>query len=175
MGLQVSFGICPEIPQTDHIQRTASRHRQDTARTMWTKGNWNRRSTMLSGSRAYVGENTAEIQCFGNHGIPEGEKFADHLRQTRKSEVQIWKQTFLVQRIICRYSRKKYQKDTRIHSASIARRYCQWSDKPIWISRPVYGWACEERQIKHRSRGCPRKRCGWQIFEHASAAGNIPL
>ena len=27
---------------------------------------------MLSGSRAYVGENTAEIQCFGNHGISEG-------------------------------------------------------------------------------------------------------
>ena len=60
-----------------------------------------------------------------NIQLSKGKKQLNDIRSTRTSQIQIWKQTFLVQRILCRYSRKKYQKDTRIHSASIAIRYCQ--------------------------------------------------
>ena len=48
-----------------------------------------------------------EIQRIRNHGISEREKFADHIRSTCKSEIQIWKPPFLVPRILCGYSRKK--------------------------------------------------------------------
>ena len=173
--MQVPCCICTKITQKSYIWRIKKRDRNNFEDAMWKKGDRINRRRVLPGSYPYVNKNTAKRIGIRYNRISKGKKHFNDIRSTRTSQIQIWKQTFLVQRILCRYSRKKYQKDTRIHSASIARRYCQWSDKPIWISRPVYGWACEERQIKHRFRGCPRKRCGWQIFEHASAAGNIPL
>ena len=38
---------------------------------------------------------------------------------TAKSEVQIWKQTFLVSRILCRYGREKCKENTGIYSKSV--------------------------------------------------------
>ena len=46
-------------------------------------------------------------------------KYINDIRKTCKSEVQIWKQTFLVSRILCRYGREKCKENTGIYSKSV--------------------------------------------------------
>ena len=53
--------------------------------------------------------------------------------------IEIWEQTFLVERVLCRYSRKKYCEDKRIYPAAVTRGLY---GRPNFIERvygPVYG------------------------------------
>ena len=43
-------------------------------------------------------------------GYSEGKKYPYDIRETCELKIQIWKQTFLVQRILCRHSREKCEK-----------------------------------------------------------------
>ena len=54
-----------------------------------------------------------------------------------KCEVQVSEQRVLVQRILCRYGRKEYKKDNRIHKKSVKRR-CGKQSINNGI-RPIYG------------------------------------
>ena len=47
------------------------------------------------------------VSCSTNHGISQRKKQPDDIRPTCKSQVQVWKQTFLGQRVFRRYSRTK--------------------------------------------------------------------
>ena len=46
-------------------------------------------------------------------------EYINDIRKTCKSEVQIWKQTFLVSWILCRYGREKCKENTGIYSKSV--------------------------------------------------------
>ena len=55
-------------------------------------------------SYPYAGEYTAVSECSAIRRVSKREELADDLRSTCESEVQVWEQAFLVQRILCRYS-----------------------------------------------------------------------
>ena len=56
----------------------------------------------------------------GNKSLKE---FANDIRQTCKLKIQVWESTFLVSRILCRYSRQKREKNSGICKESVTRRY----------------------------------------------------
>jgi len=64
----------------------------------------------LSRPCAYVGGNSAKFKRFGFCRISEREKYADDIRKTCKSEIQIWQQAFLVSWILCGHGWKNAKK-----------------------------------------------------------------
>ena len=56
-------------------------------------------------------------------GDAQEQKHPDDLRQTRKSEVQIWEQKFLVQGILCGYGRKECEDDLGVYPKPAGRRF----------------------------------------------------
>lgn len=54
--------------------------------------------------------------------ILKRKEYINDIRKTCKSEVQIWKQTFLVSRILCRYGRKECEENTGIYSKPVTGR-----------------------------------------------------
>ena len=64
----------------------------------------------MSRSCTHVGRNSAEHKCVVFCRVLKRKKYINDIRKTCKSEVQIWKQTFLVSWILCRYSRGKNAK-----------------------------------------------------------------
>ena len=92
-------------------------------------------------SCAYVGRNATKYKCIKFCGIFKRKKYIDDIWETCKSEVQIWKQTFLVSRILCRHSRKECEENPRVYTESIERRSWVWSNELEGVYWPVYGWA----------------------------------
>jgi len=72
MGMQVSFGVCAEIPQKGNIWEIEGGHRADTA----------------------------EVERVELYGVSKRKKHADDIREAWEFEVQIWKSDVLVQRIL---------------------------------------------------------------------------
>ena len=93
--------VCPEIQKTGNIRTDKGRYRQDTENVVRAEESKYNRSRSVSGSYTYVGGDTAAFERSPVHGIFERQKFADDIRQARKLEIQVWKQAFLVQRILC--------------------------------------------------------------------------
>ena len=96
------------------------------------------RSGGMCRSCAYVDRDTAEILSIRDNGLFKGEEQFDNLREMGKFEVQIPKQRVLVQRVLCRYGRKEYKKDNRIHKESVKRR-CGKQSINNGNGRPIYG------------------------------------
>ena len=72
---------------------------------------------------AYVSGNPTKHKCIKFCRVSKREKYTYDIRKTCKFEVQIWEQTFLVQRVLCGYSRQECEKDTRVYPKSIKRRF----------------------------------------------------
>ena len=89
-------------------------------------------------SCTYVDRNTTEILSIRNNGLFEGEEQFDNLREMGEFEVQVSEQRVLVQRVLCRYGRKEYKKDNRIHKESVKRR-CGKQSINDGNGRPIYG------------------------------------
>ena len=64
----------------------------------------------MSRSCTHVGRNSAEHKCVVFCRVLKRKKYINDIRKTCKSEVQIWKQTFLVQGILCRCDGKNAKK-----------------------------------------------------------------
>ena len=58
----------------------------------------------------YVSRNSAKHKCIVFCRVLKRKEYINDIRKTCKSEVQIWKQTFLVSWILCRYGMEKCKK-----------------------------------------------------------------
>ena len=58
----------------------------------------------------HVSRNSDKHKCIVFCRVLERKEYINDIRKTCKSEVQIWKQTFLVSRILCRYGRENAKK-----------------------------------------------------------------
>ena len=72
-------------------------------RVMQTKRCRDNRSKCMSGSCTHVSINTAKNKYFKIYGNTQREEQFNDIRQVRKFKIQIWKPTFLVQGLLCRY------------------------------------------------------------------------
>ena len=63
----------------------------------------------------YISKHKCIVFC----RVLKRKEYINDIRKTCKSEVQIWKQTFLVSRILCRYGREKCKENTGIYSKSV--------------------------------------------------------
>ena len=70
----------------------------------------------------------------------DGKKYTYDIWQACKSEVQVRQQTFLVQRLLCRYSRQEWEKDSWVYTWAVAKRYYGRPNKSERVRWPVYGW-----------------------------------
>ncbi len=70
-------------------------------------------------SRTHVSANTTKVQCMGNNGISEREKFVNDIRQACELKIQVREPTFLVQRVLCGHGRKKCKEDRRVYTATV--------------------------------------------------------
>lgn len=57
----------------------------------------------MSGSYTYACVHTAQNICGEFHGVSEGQKFSDDIRETCQHEIQIWQQEILVQGLLRRH------------------------------------------------------------------------
>ena len=73
----------------------------------------------MSRSCTHVSRNSAKHKCIVFCRVLKRKEYINDIRKTCKSEVQIWKQTFLVSRILCRYGREKCKENTGIYSKSV--------------------------------------------------------
>ena len=73
----------------------------------------------MSRSCTYVSRNSAKHKCIVFCRVLKRKEYINDIRKTCKSEVQIWKQTFLVSWILCRYGREKCKENTGIYSKSV--------------------------------------------------------
>ena len=64
----------------------------------------------MSRSCTHVSRNSAKHKCIVFCRVLKRKEYINDIRKTCKSEVQIWKQTFLVSRILCRYGGKNAKK-----------------------------------------------------------------
>ncbi len=88
---------------------------------------------------AYAGGNTAKYERVIFRRLFKRKKHTNDIRETCELKIQIWKQAFLVQRILCRYSRKKCKENSRVYSESATRRFGIRPDDAEGVYRPVYG------------------------------------
>ena len=103
----------------------------------------------MPGSHSHAGKYPALSKRSAICRVPEREELADDLRLTCESEVQVWEQTFLVQRILCRYSRTEQRTDSGVYPESTTGRRDGRPDQHEGVYRPVYG--CQE-QVRHDKR-----------------------
>ena len=82
---------------------------------MQLETNQNNRGRSVSRPYPYAGRDTAQDECIKFCGISEREKQFVDTRKAWKFKIQIWKQKFLVQRILRRYSGQKCKSNKRIY------------------------------------------------------------
>lgn len=64
-------------------------------------------------------------------------------------EIQVWKQTFLVQRILCWYGRTQQNCNSKVHTELASRGSTCRTNVFERIHWPVHGWADKREQIKN--------------------------
>lgn len=90
-------------------------------------------------SHSYACRNTTERKCIEFHGISKRKEQYPDTREAWESKTQVWKQEFLVPRILCGHRRKEHEKDCRVYSESAQRRRTSRPTDTERIHRPVYG------------------------------------
>ena len=120
MGLQISYSVCAKVSQERNIWAVESRDRSDIKRAVREKGSRDSRSNSMCGPHTHVGKDTSKNVCFQFRGIFERQKHADDIREARKFEISLWKQTFLVQRILCEYSGVEQREDRKVYRMRLA-------------------------------------------------------
>ena len=135
MGLQVPYSICTEILTERDIWKTQSRYRENLARAMQLERGRNNRSARVCGPYTYVCKNTAEAERKCVCRVSERQEYVTDISTTRRIEIQIRKQAFLVSRILCEYSRKERKSCTGIHTKPRKRGYNGRPDK----HKGIYG------------------------------------
>ena len=76
----------------------------------------------MPGSYPYASEYTAVPKCSTICRVAERKKLANDLRSTCESEVQVWEQTLLVQRILRGHSRAEQRANRGVYTESVTRR-----------------------------------------------------
>ena len=115
MGLQISCGIHTKVSTENTIQSVKKRYTADNKRFVQVERRRDNRRKHDARSCASVIKYTAENEYIELHGIPEGEERNDDIRATCKPKIQVRKQKFLGNRILCKYSRNQYCNDTKIY------------------------------------------------------------
>ena len=105
-----------KISQTDYLQANIGGYRVDHPYIMRPKGSGDYRGGGHAGSHSPLCGNSAEVQCSGIRRISKGKEQPNDIRSALEPQVQIWKQAFLVQRVLCGYSREERENDKRICS-----------------------------------------------------------
>ena len=94
--VSVSHSVRTKISQEGDIWRTEKGYRTDTQEVVRREEGGDNRGKCMSGSHTYAGEHTALFKYSTIHGISQGEKYTNDIRQTCKFEIQVWKSAFLV-------------------------------------------------------------------------------
>ena len=79
MELQISYCICPEVPQTDHLWKNQGGGRENTANAVREERRGDNRGRSMPGPHPHAGEYAAKVQRVRVYGVPEGKKFADDI------------------------------------------------------------------------------------------------
>lgn len=66
-------------------------------------------------SCTHLGEYPAENECVQFHGVSQRKKCNDDFRETCKLKVQVWKQKFLGNWILCEYSWHQYINSAKVY------------------------------------------------------------
>lgn len=101
-------------------------------------GRYNRRRNMPR-PYSFIIEYTTKNECIRVYGILEGKEQSNDISKIWEYEICIPKPRVLVQRILCRYSRKKYNSDKELYRKSTKTGSGTGPDKFIRSKRPVYG------------------------------------
>ena len=99
---------------------------------------YNRRRNMPR-PYTFIIKHTTENECIRIYGIFEGKEQPNDISKIWEYEICIPKSRVLVQRILCRYSRKKYNSDKKLYRKSTKTGSGNGPDKFIRSKRPVYG------------------------------------
>ena len=119
MELQVSYSVCPEIPEEDVFRRKTVGDRRNTQEIMPMERSRNNRVRGMPVSYTYAGEYPARNERFGVHGMPERKKCAVDFSEMGEHEIRIPKPQILEQGILCRYRGQKYESDKAVYSRPI--------------------------------------------------------
>lgn len=63
-----------------------------------------------------TGEHPAQIQSIANHGVSQREKRHDDIGTARELEIQVWKEEFLGDGVLCKHGRNQYSDRSKIHT-----------------------------------------------------------
>ena len=102
------------------------------------KGVKDHRGRSLSGSYPSVCRDTAEDYGIKVYGIPEREKQHNAVWAIRRAEIPVPEPWILVQRILCRYGRKKREPNCGVYKEPIKGRRAGWAVENS-VTQPVYG------------------------------------
>ena len=115
---QYHIVFAPKYRRKEIYGKIKKRYRRNIAKIVRTERSKNHRGRSVQRPHTPFGVNPTVHKCSTIYGISQGEKHANDFRPTRKSKIQIWQPTFLVQRILCRYSRSKQESDREVHTKS---------------------------------------------------------
>ena len=102
------------------------------------RGRYNRRRDMPR-PYSFIIEYTTKNECIRIYGISEGKEQPNDISKIWKYEICISKPRVLVQRILCGYSREKYNSDKKLYRKSTKTGSGTGPDKFIRSKGPVYG------------------------------------
>ena len=77
----------------------------------------------MPGPHSHADKYSSEPERSAIHGFSQREKLSDDFRLTRQSEIQIRKQAFLVQGLLCGHSRAKQDCNSRVYQKPTSRGY----------------------------------------------------
>lgn len=105
--MRISYSLCTQIQAKRNIWTTEKRYRRDYTETLQREESGNNRGRGVSGSYPYAGKCAAVYKYSTVHGISQGKKHVDDIRQACELKIQVREQKFLVPRVLCRYGRAK--------------------------------------------------------------------
>lgn len=142
MELQIPHSICAEVPPPDNLWKDQGGSREDIANAVREKRSRNTGSRSVSEPYPYAGKHTAEVQRIRIYGIPEGEKFADDLRQVanmkyRYGNRQFWCRGYYVDTVgrnkkaIEEYIRNQLQEDKEYEQLTMKELFDPFTGEPV--------------------------------------------
>lgn len=120
--IQNSIAFAPKYRRQIILWADQVGHWDYSKKIVRVQGGGDIESGSMPGSHPYAGKHPTKVQCITVYGISQRKKFADDIRQARKSEVQVWKPAILVPGILCGYRGQEQESDCGIYQKSAGRR-----------------------------------------------------